>query len=83
MGFFGTPFSCIIVLGMNFDEKEYLKFKVYQHIKNVFKNALLILEEMADREQISEEDFDFYRKRVLDNGNENIRNLTQEIEKFN
>jgi hypothetical protein len=68
---------------MDSDEKDYLKFKVHQTIKNVFKNFLLLLEEMADRDQISEEDFEFYRKRVLDNGNENIRNLTQEIDKFN
>jgi len=68
---------------MDLQEKDYLKFKVHQQIKNVYKHFLLILEEMTDREQISEQDFEFYRKRVLDNGNENIRNLTEEIDKFN
>lgn len=68
---------------MDSQEKDYLKFKINQSIKNVYKNFLLILEEMADRGQMSEQDFEFYRKRVLDNGNEQIRNLTEELDKFN
>ena len=68
---------------MELQEKDYLNFKIHQTVKNVYKNFLLILEEMVDRDQMSEQDFEFYRKRVLDNGNEGIRNLTEELDKFN
>lgn len=68
---------------MDEKEKDYLRFKVHQHMKGLFKNFLLMLEEITDRGQITEQDFEFYRKRVLDNGNEHIRNLSEEIDKFN
>jgi hypothetical protein len=62
---------------------EYLQFKIEQHVTQLYKDFLYILEDLQDQEKITPEDFAFYRKRVLDLGNNKMRELARELENFN
>ena len=65
------------------DEKfrQFLSFQVNRKVKNLYKNFLFILEDInADGYNISEEDFQRYRKRVLDQGNDTVRELEEYLD---
>lgn len=67
------------------DEKfrQFLSFQVNRKVKNLYKNFLFILEDInADGYNISEEDFQRYRKRVLDQGNDTVRELEEYLDSF-
>ena len=62
--------------------KEYLEFKANQNIKRLFKDFIFILEDMKNNGLIEEEDYALLRKRVLDKGNDSIRDLSTELRVF-
>lgn len=62
--------------------KEYLEFKASQNIRNLFKDTIRMLEDFRDEGIIDEDEFQRHRKRVLDRGNDAIRNLSKELEMF-
>jgi DNA-binding PadR family transcriptional regulator len=64
--------------------EDYLKFHINKDIKNLFKSFLSIIEELEKQGYIfSESDRKIMRKKILDKGNDTIRELEEEIDKFN
>jgi len=60
--------------------KSFLQFQVRRKITNLYKNFLFILEDLKDKEYNSEEDYQRHRKRVLDFGNDTIREIEETLE---
>jgi hypothetical protein len=60
--------------------KDFLQFQVRRKITNLYKNFLFILEDIKDKEYNSEEDYQRHRKRVLDFGNDTIREIEETLE---
>ena len=57
-------------------EKEFLQFQVQRKVVSLYKSFLFILEDLkAKGYDISDEDFQHCRKRVLDHGNDAIREI--------
>ena len=62
---------------------DYIKFKIAQRIKSLYKNYLFLLEDLREEgDNISEEKFVLLRKRVLDHGNDCVRELIEDIDKL-
>ena len=57
--------------------KEFLQFQIRRKVTNLYKNFLFILEDIKDKEYNSEEDYQRHRKRVLDFGNDAIREIEE------
>lgn len=55
---------------------------ITNEVKKLYLSFLYTLEDLRDNEKLSPEDFDRLRKRVLDYGNNTIRNLTQQLDNF-
>jgi len=65
-------------------EQEFLKFQVTRKVTNLYKNFLFILEDLKDEDyNISDESYKKSRKRVLDYGNDTIREIEEYLDKFN
>jgi|TARA_Y100001938_G_scaffold147029_1_gene227304 hypothetical protein len=63
---------------MNEDKvKGFLQFQVRRKVTNLYKNFLFILEDQKSKEYNSEEDYQRNRKRVLDYGNDTIREIEE------
>ena len=63
--------------------RNFLSFQMQRKVKNLYKQFLFILEDLdADGYHISEEDFQRYRKRVLDQGNDTLRELDEYLDNF-
>ena len=66
-----------------FDKKEYIKFHVRRKTTSLYKDLLFILEDLKeDQYNISDKVFSLMRKRVLDSGNEAIRELDTIIDQI-
>ena len=64
-------------------EQEFLKFQVTRKVTNLYKNFLFILEDLKHEDyNISDESYKKSRKRVLDYGNDTIREIEEYLEKF-
>lgn len=59
-----------------------INFQVKRHIINLNKKFLVILEEIAQNEHNIEKDYGKLRKKVLDAGNDSIRELEELINSF-
>lgn len=59
-------------------EKEYLIFQTRRKIINLYKNFFFLLEDL----ELSEDEYQKLRKRVLDYGNDTIREIEEDIKKF-
>ena len=57
--------------------KGFVKFQVRRKITNLYKNFLFILEDQKDKSYNSEEDYQRNRKRILDYGNDTIREIDE------
>lgn len=64
--------------------KDFLVFQLRRKVVNLYKNYLFILEDMKkDGYDIPEEEYQRIRKRILDYGNDTIREIEENLEKFN
>ena len=60
--------------------KEFLQFQVRRKVTNLYKNFLFILEDLKENEyDISDESYQRHRKRVLDFGNDTIREIEETL----
>jgi len=59
-------------------EKDYLKFQLRRKITGLFKNFFFLLEDL----NLEDEKYQKLRKRVLDYGNDTIREIEEDINKF-
>jgi hypothetical protein len=64
-------------------EQDYLSFQVRRKITSLFKNYFIILEDIIrENPSISKEKYNQIRKRILDYGNDTIREVEQDINQF-
>ncbi len=58
--------------------QEYISFQLSRKVTHLYKNFLFILEDLkAQGYDISDEDYQRARKRVLDHGNDTIREIEE------
>lgn len=68
----------------NIKLKEYILFQNKRKVTNLYKNFLIILEDLReDGYNISDERYQRLRKRVLDCGNDSIRQFEEELNNIN
>ena len=61
-----------------FSIKDYLQFQIRRSITNLFKDFLLILEDLQETDyNIADAVYQKYRKRVLDSANDKIREIEE------
>ena len=62
--------------------KEFIFFHNRRKIINLYKQYLFLLEDLKEDYDIPDEVYERNRKRVLDYGNDTIRELEENLEKF-
>lgn len=63
--------------------KDFIIFHSRRKVINLCKNFLVLAEDLKDRKQpITEEDYQKLRKRVLDSGNDTIREIEESLDSF-
>jgi len=63
--------------------KEFVTFQVTRKVTNLYKQFLFLLEDLQDQGyDIPDEVFQRMRKRVLDHGNDAIREIEENLEKL-
>jgi len=67
---------------VNFDISQFIKGFIKKSITRLFLFFIYTLEDLVSDGKLSDEEFQKIRKRVLDNGNNCIREIMQEIENF-
>jgi methionyl-tRNA synthetase len=70
---------------MDSEEKirEFVNFQINRKVKNLYKQFLIMLEDWrAKNPEIHNEDFERARKKVLDAGNDAIREIEEAISKL-
>ena len=65
------------------DVLSFLVFQLRRKVVNLYKNYLFILEDLKkDGYDIPEEEYQRIRKRILDYGNDTIREIEENVENF-
>ena len=67
---------------MKFNIKNFLFGFVKKSVTRLFLSFIYILEDIVADGGISDEEFQKLRKRILDHGNNTIRDITKELENF-
>ena len=62
--------------------KDFLRFQVNRKVTNLYKNFLFMVEDLYNSGEISEESFQRLRKRILDYGNDTIREIEENLDSF-
>ena len=63
--------------------KDFVRFQINRKVTNLYKQFLFILEDLdGDGYDIPEEVFQKHRKRVLDYGNDTIREIEENLDNF-
>jgi hypothetical protein len=63
-------------------QKELYVFQIDRNYSSFYKNILFIFEELRDDDQISNDQYQRFRKRILDLGNDSSRQLKDYSEIF-
>jgi hypothetical protein len=67
---------------MNIDLNDFIKGCIYRDVKKLYLSFLYSLEDLANQDKISDDEFQRMRKRVLDYGNNCYRNIEEELNNF-
>jgi hypothetical protein len=67
---------------VKFDIQEFIFNFVKKSITRLFLSFIYILEDLVADNKISEEEFERLRKRILDYGNNTIREINKELKNF-
>ena len=63
--------------------REFINFQIQRKVVNLYKNFLFMLEDLRDQGyDIPDEVYQRMRKRVLDHGNDAIREIEENLEKL-
>jgi nucleoid-associated protein YejK len=62
--------------------KDFLRFQVNRKVTNLYKNFLFMVEDLYNSGEIDEENFQRLRKRILDYGNDTIREIEENLDSF-
>jgi hypothetical protein len=65
-----------------FDINGFVTAAVTREVKKLYLSFLYTTEDLAKNGKINQEDFAYLRKRVLDYGNNTIRNLEEQLDNF-
>lgn len=57
--------------------KDFVRFQMRRKVTNLYKNFLFILEDSTDSQYNSQEAYQRNRKRILDYGNDTIREIDE------
>ena len=63
-------------------QKQLYLFQIDRNYSSFYKNVLFILEELRDDRKISVDEYQKFRKRILDLGNDSVRQLKEYSEIF-
>jgi len=63
-------------------QKQLYLFQIDRNYSSFYKNVLFILEELRDDRKISIDEYQKFRKRILDLGNDSVRQLKEYSEIF-
>lgn len=66
----------------NINKADFLKFQANKQIRHLFRNILYLIEDLRDKNELDPSNYDRLRKRILDHGNDCIRELEQDIDKI-
>lgn len=67
---------------MDLNLNKFVEGLISRDIKKLYLSFLYILEDLRDQDNISEENFQKLRKRVLDYGNNCYRNIEEQLNSF-
>jgi len=67
---------------MNVDINNFVVAAVTGEIKKLYLSFLYSAEDLVKNQKLSEEDFQWLRKRILDYGNNSIRNIDTQLNNF-
>lgn len=67
---------------MNFNIRNFIKGFIKRSVTRLFLSFIYILEDLVSDGKITEEEFQRTRKRILDKGNNCIRDIFNELENF-
>lgn len=63
--------------------RDFVNYQIQLIVTRLFKNTLLEVEALKEKNNIPQEDFDHARKKILDVGNDSIRDIQNLIDVFN
>ena len=67
---------------MDFKLNKFVNGLIFRDVKKLYLSFLYILEDLKNEDQITEEEFQRLRKRVLDYGNNCSRNIEEQLNSF-
>jgi hypothetical protein len=67
---------------MNFNIQNFIKGFIKRSVTRLFLSFIYILEDLVSEGKISDDEFQRIRKRILDKGNNCIRDINIELENF-
>lgn len=67
---------------MNFNIENFIKGFIKKSVTRLFLSFIYQLEDLVHEGKITEDDFQRFRKRILDKGNNCIRDISDELENF-
>jgi len=67
---------------MNFNIENFIKGFIKRSITRLFLSFIYLLEDLVSESKITDEEFQRLRKRILDKGNNCIRDISCELENF-
>lgn len=67
---------------MKLEINNFVTGAICSEVKKLYLSFLYYSEDMVKQGKIKEEDFQFLRKRILDYGNNTVRNLEQQLNNF-
>jgi hypothetical protein len=67
---------------MSFDINNFVVASVNREVKKLYLSFLYSTEDLHNNGKLSDEDFQMARKRILDYGNNCIRNLEEQLNNF-
>jgi hypothetical protein len=65
-----------------FDINGFVSAAITREVKKLYLSFLYTAEDLAKNGKLSEEDFAYLRKRILDYGNNTVRNLEEQLDNF-
>jgi hypothetical protein len=67
---------------VKFNIKEFVLGYIKKSVTRLFLSFIYVLEDIVADGRMSDEEFQKIRKRILDHGNNTIRDITKELENF-
>ena len=63
-------------------EIAFCKFAAKKEIVTLFKSFLMLIEDEVELDNLNPDRFEFLRKRILDKGNESVRQFEEQLDNY-